>query len=510
MTVEQFVKIPMNLFKTGIVGHYGMSSLMVYYMIKSYIFRDEDTQSLAYQNAKNMYLNGFLAAEISQEKIALSLGLKRQTVNKILQELERLRWIQKRLVSGFMGVSTYVLGIYSVDEMGKKTEHFYLDKFLSVIETSIKKADSYQRDNLGFVSTERLFKLRKKVFKAFDTSPVLTAVFNEWDTKKPFSVYQDAELKKEKAEQNSPLTDGAIFLPKHQTVQHAVRLGTNEGYLDTAHNRERTNRKTNINKSIIRSGKASSKQIIDEKVNLDGDKISEAIKSLESFVDQKKESCAKERKEDISAAAEKNMCAEEAFDLAAQEHMFLVSTGATVQFLKSAVRIDEKDPLAISFGSEYAPSTDTEETEEMGRKRKDVLTQDLVLVEEAPKVIVPKVIKAPKGNSLAPVYDAWLAGFERLMPGIVSPVWGAKEWGQIKLLTKKYNLDIVKNYFEYVLANWQKIRSTNKITTTVPTVGLLCSGFHQQHLPESQKLSTQMTNVESVYDEELEYLRSVS
>lgn len=140
---EPFLKTPLSLYRTGIISVIGHNLVTVYNALRCYIFRSQTQGTLSIQKLTQ---EGHLVAEVSQGKLARILGMKRQTVNKLLQQLSVLGWIQYDSLE-IHRVCTYVLGYWN-ELNDKKEEIFYSDLYLKDLEENIERAIKNRRIQL--------------------------------------------------------------------------------------------------------------------------------------------------------------------------------------------------------------------------------------------------------------------------------------------------------------------------------------------------------------------------
>lgn len=133
---EQYIKVPLAMYRSGISAVLGHNLIMLYNALKCYIYRDLDSGSIS---LKRLSGDRYLVAEVSQVKLSRLLGMKRQTVNKLLQQLEKIGWIHYKSLE-FHRICTYVLGTWKITQEGKREEIFFADTFIYDLENRINEA----------------------------------------------------------------------------------------------------------------------------------------------------------------------------------------------------------------------------------------------------------------------------------------------------------------------------------------------------------------------------------
>ncbi len=523
---ELFIKSPLALYRSGIVSVLGQNVVTLYNAIKCYVFRATDVGTLG---LRKLAADGYLVAEIGQGKLAKLLGMKRQTVNKLLQQLEIIGWI-KYDVLDVHRVCTYILGTWQLKTDGKREETHYADMFVGDMEMGLKEAlaarekqlplhlrgqrgdDSTFREaefdfRISFISNYVLNRGKQLVAKEYDKHPVMC-----------FTPDKDIKQAKKNVAFIEALNSVGVVASR-ATALCALRapagVPTQDVYLCPE-------RYTEIDNSSLEKEK--------DKKSLERESELHVVEEVEdhSFLktNGKEELKMVEDEEDIRDLIN--------FKEINGDSKPYEDPGPDTEYMKASRLLDIGSPLIKTKQEETLPlpplmqEMQTAIIAEAPRFGKDLLAlleektystsaekDRLVFESEPTHAETSQELVEQTKEELNGIFDIWEQKWEACIKTPV-PAWSNRDWallGRVVAAQGDNKLAVI-NAIKYMITYWESFRKRMNITACFPTVSIfrMCS---DQLVKESKKIITHFETLHKVKkhkasgaepDPELEYL----
>ena len=477
---ELFLKTPLSIYRSGITAVIGNNLITLYHAIKCYIFRVTDQGSWG---MRKLASEGYLVAEIGQGKLGKLLGMKRQTVNKIMQQLEALGWVRYDTLDVHR-VCTYILGTWKLNSDGKREEAFYADKFMEDLDVNLNKAlaDNNKQNSLikqGERDGDATFKEEEHRFRLTYISDYILnrgkKLMQQMYAAQPVVCFTPEKMEIQANKQQSfmgALRSIASLVPQagHTSAPSGtptVTLGE-QGVLpegNTEYKRERVLK--NKNKKYINKN--------NEELLLDSNLIN-----------------GEENKEDLFLLVNEETNIPDTAPLITKEieELPLPPLPSTGYAYKDMQILNEEI-------QDMNPELEKKAEEILDKMSEALYLKPVV----APKIEVPvpegsgekqlhAIIEESKEDNSS-IYTTWKEKWAQFFSAHVCEEWHDREWALLERCVyshKKYGKALVLNAVKYYLTYWSNIKSRHNIKDNLPTIGLFALILHDAMVKESQKV----------------------